>query len=761
VDQNLWFWSALVLLIVLVIAAKSRREQDPYFWVYVVFFFSGFPALVYQIVWQRALFDVYGVNIESVTVIVTTFMLGLGLGSLWGGWLSRKKQVPLLILFGITELAIAGYGLISLRLFHWVALFTAGATLLRTSILALVLVLVPTLLMGSTLPLLVAHTVRLSNNVGLSVGRLYFVNTLGSAVACFVSADLLMRKLGQTKSLTVAALINAIVGISVLLLFRLLPRQDPASLAAQRDPMSSLSPPPRIRFALGVAVAALSGFIALGYEIIWYRTFSFAAESLARSFAVVLGSYLAGIAFGARAAEAFCRKYSKARAQDWVHLTGIFVIGANIVGFGVIPSLAFTSRWVKYDAILPLVALAAALLGGVFPFIAHACIRPDSDSGAKLSYLYLSNILGSASGSFVVGFIVMDLWPLSRIALALALLGVALGTVLLLSSVSKKKMVAAALACITGFMILLTGPLFSNLYEKLCFKSAWHPQIPRYQFDHLVENKSGIVGVTSAGLVYGDGSLEARASTDLRDASNFNFLLPPFALEGFHRHPREVFIIGVGIGSWAEIVANHPDVEKVTIVEINSGYLQLIPLYSSVAGLLKNPKVEIVIDDARRWLLHHPEKKFDLMLMNTRNYCRAHASSLLSVEFLQLARQHLLPDGIFFYNTTFSTRALLTGVTVFPYGLRIRNCLAVSDSPVEFDRNRWKNLLLRYQIEGQPVFNPQSGKDQTLLDKVLSISDVHPPGEWEGVSDAEGIRSKYAGLQVITDDNMGDEWLVH
>ena len=759
-ELNPWFWSALVLLIVLLIAAKSRREHDPYFWVYMIFFFSGFPALVYQIVWQRALFDIYGVNIESVTVIVTAFMLGLGLGSLWGGWLSRKKQVPILTLFGITELAIAGYGLISLRLFHWVALFTAGATLLRTSLLALVLVLVPTLLMGSTLPLLVAHTVRLSNNVGLSVGRLYFVNTLGSAVACFVSADVLMRFLGQAKSVTVAALINAGAGISVLLLFRLLPKQAPAPLAALSNPTSSLSPPPRIPFALGLTVAALSGFIALGYEIIWYRTFSFAAESLARSFAVVLGSYLAGIAFGARAAEAFCRKHSKARAQDSMRLTGIFVIGANIVGFAVIPTLAFSSRYVKYDATLPLVALAAGLLGAVFPFLAHASIRPGYDSGAKLSYLYLSNILGSASGSFVVGFIVMDLWPLSRIALALALSGIALGTILLLSSVSKKKMVVAAFACIAGFMIVLTGPLFSNLYERLCFKSAWYPQIPRYHFDHVVENKSGIVSVTSAGLVYGDGSLEARATTDLRDPSNFNFLLPPFALESFHRHPREVFIIGVGIGSWAEIVANHPEVEKITIVEINSGYLHLIPLYPSVAGLLKNPKVEIIIDDGRRWLLHHPEKKFDLILINNRRYCRAHASSLLSVEFLQLVRRHLLPGGILFYNTTFSTRALLTGVTVFPYGLRIRNCLAVSDSPLEFDTNRWKNLLVRYQIEGQPVFNLQSATDRALLDQVLSVSHVHQAGEWDGMSNAEEVRSKYAGLPIITDDNMGDEWLV-
>src|SRR5450759_3689352 len=126
---------------------------------YTLFFFSGFPALLYQIVWQRALFTIYGVNIESVTVIVTGFMLGLGLGSLAGGWLSKRTNIPLLVLFGAIELGIAVYGSLSMRLFHGVASLTAGAGALQTGLVTFLLLMVPTLLMGSTLPLLVAHLV--------------------------------------------------------------------------------------------------------------------------------------------------------------------------------------------------------------------------------------------------------------------------------------------------------------------------------------------------------------------------------------------------------------------------------------------------------------------------------------------------------------------------------------------------------------------------------------------------------------------------
>ena len=98
--------------------SQATSSSQPATWLYVFFFISGFPALLYQIVWQRALFTLYGVNIESVTMVVTAFMLGLGLGSLVGGALSRARRLPLLQVFGLVELLIASYGMFSLKTFH-------------------------------------------------------------------------------------------------------------------------------------------------------------------------------------------------------------------------------------------------------------------------------------------------------------------------------------------------------------------------------------------------------------------------------------------------------------------------------------------------------------------------------------------------------------------------------------------------------------------------------------------------------------------
>ena len=150
----------------------------------VLFFFSGFPALIYQLTWQRTLFRIFGVNIESVTIVVTAFMLGLGFGSLAGGWLSKRRGITLLPLLAGIEILTGTFGVFSLAIFDQIGDLTAGWPLPAMAAVNLGLVLVPTLLMGATLPVLVAHLVRRTGGVGSAVGLLYYVNTLGAGAAC-------------------------------------------------------------------------------------------------------------------------------------------------------------------------------------------------------------------------------------------------------------------------------------------------------------------------------------------------------------------------------------------------------------------------------------------------------------------------------------------------------------------------------------------------------------------------------------------------
>lgn len=210
------------------------------------------------------------------------------------------------------------------------------------------------------------------------------------------------------------------------------------------------------------------------------------------------------------------------------------------------------------------------------------------------------------------------------------------------------------------------------------------------------------------------------------------------------------------------MIANHPKVETVTIVEINPGYLPLIRERPAVASLLENRKVKIIIDDGRRWLVRNADRKFDFILMNTTFHWRANISNLLSVEFMRLLRGHLKPGGIAYYNTTASEEVLATGATEFPYALRISNFLAVSDSPFTLDRRLWESMLRGYKIDGRPVFDLRNAIDQARLKEVLSLREVtHPKNETELVFSMEprsSLLARLKGARLISDDNMGSEW---
>jgi spermidine synthase len=203
-------------------------------WIYSAFLTSGFAALLYQVVWQRALFAIYGINVESVTMVVTAFMLGLGLGSIAGGAVSRSPSRPVLLLFSMVELGIGIFGMVSLAVFYAVGNATLGMSAVGTFIVTFLLVLFPTLLMGSTLPLLVAHLVRSSNNVGRTVGTLYFVNTLGSAFASAAAVLGILAHAGQSGSVRVAAGLNFLVAAMSYLAHRRSQKELDARVSGER-----------------------------------------------------------------------------------------------------------------------------------------------------------------------------------------------------------------------------------------------------------------------------------------------------------------------------------------------------------------------------------------------------------------------------------------------------------------------------------------------------------------------------------------------
>lgn len=714
----------------------------------LLFFVSGFPALLYQIVWQRTLFTIYGVNIESVTIVVTAFMLGLGLGSLAGGWVSKRPGVPVLKLFAAIELLIALFGVLSLPFFHWVASFTAQVPAGALGFVAFLLVVFPTMLMGATLPLLTSHLVRLSGNVGRSVGILYFVNTLGSAAACFMAAKLSMPLFGMSGSVHLAAAMNVLVGLAVLIFAgRLQAASNGYSTVKQdRTNTATTSSQDRLPFWGAMILSALCGFVALSYELAWYRIFSFASGGEAKTFPYLLGFYLLGIALGSLAVRYLCGQ-RRGIGNNLVMLW-LLVTLANVAAFLVGPLLVQSLPFMSPNWAMAFIAVPAALLGATFPLICHCSIPPDGHSGSRVSLLYVSNIVGSTAGTFVTGFILMDFWPLPTIALVLSLVGLAVGLLVLpAAGLTRARTTLLAGATVSSVLTLwVVGPsLFDRFYERLQPHKYGFTGTDR--FAEVVETKSGVITVTHDKAIFGGGIHDGYFNIDLM--TDMNRIYRAYALSALHPAPRRVLMIGLASGSWAQVMANHPQLDRMTVVEINPGYLETISRHADVAGVLRNPKVAITIDDGRRWMVRHPDEKFDVIVMNTIFNWRANASNMLSLDFLQIVREHLNPGGIALYNTTGSGEVALTGVTAFRHAVGFGSLLAVSDSPLVFDRDRWRQSLIDYRIDGRPALDLSVPEQRQRLDGLVGMA---------GVEAADDIRQRFRDHLIITDDNMGVEW---
>ncbi len=502
-----------------------------------------------------------------------------------------------------------------------------------------------------------------------------------------------------------------------------------------------------MRLRIALAVAALSGFIALSYEIVWYRVLSVMTAGVASSFGLLLAAYLFGLAIGSRASALLCRR--EARTSRDLRILAAFVVLTSAVAAVVVPIFAWSATFTDYRVGLAMVVVAAGLLGAVFPLVCHFGIEPDERAGARLSYVYLVNILGSTAGSLVTGFVLMDRMALSEIARVLAASGFFLaGGLVAMSGARGGVLLGAqgALASAATLSWLVLPRAYDRLYEKLIYKSAYDGT---QRFVEVIENRSGVITVAADGTVYGGGAYDGVLNTRLQNNER-NGVLRAYLVGALHPAPRELLVIGLSSGSWAEVVANLPGTERVTIVEINPGYVDVVARHPDTAPLLSNPKVSLVFDDGRRWLLRHPERRFDFVLMNTTMHWRAHATNLLSIEFLSIAREHLAPGGVLYFNTTDSYDVQLTAAKAFPHMMRITNFVAVSDSPFGFDRDRFGRLLETMTLEGRPILDTSVASDKAIFDDLLGFNDM----EYRA-----SILERYEKTKrVVTEDNMAVEW---
>jgi len=264
-----------------------------------------------------------------------------------------------------------------------------------------------------------------------------------------------------------------------------------------------------------------------------------------------------------------------------------------------------------------------------------------------------------------------------------------------------------------------------------------------------VQNRSGIVAVTAdfaelSDTVYGGAIYDGNFNVD--PWLDTNGITRAYLMAALHSQPKSVLEIGLASGSWSRVITAYEPVEKLISIEINPGYLKLIAEYPEQATLLSDPKRTIAIDDGRRWLLRHPDERFDFILQNTTFHWRDHATNLLSVEYFQLCKRHLKPGGVIYVNTTDDEDVTFTAAKTFQHVVRVSKFIAASDAMFSATVDQVRKNLLRFRMDGTAVFaDPKLSSVLTRL-SMHDLTDVGPE-----------IRDR-KDLKLITDDNMRPEF---
>ena len=487
------------------------------------------------------------------------------------------------------------------------------------------------------------------------------------------------------------------------------------------------------------------GFASLSLEILWVRLYGFAKASTPAAFGFVLCTYLLGIAIGASLGARACRS-ANSDMQLWRASVAALLLSALLSPL--LPALyAMASTAGIQNPLLDVavIATASAVLSFVFPIAHHLGTRNvEHARGRHFARVYTSNVMGAALGPLVTGYVLLETVSLQSSFLIIGLLQVA--AAVLLARVVRVRPGAGAM--------MSAGALGASCLATAAFALDPHALVRHFTPNGqparaVVENRHGIVAIFAGSgdddMVFGGNVYDGR--TNLDPVRNTNGLERPLLLAALHPAPQRVLVAGLSIGTWLALVREFPGVESIDVVEINPGYLQAAQSYPAQAAALRDRRVHVVIDDARRWLRHHPQRRYDLIIMNTTLHWRANASLLLSRQLLQQMRSHMAPGAVLAFNATGSPDAFLTAAQVFPHAYRYQNFVyaAEFDFRPRKDSAQARAAYAGLQLQGRPLFAPGT----PTADGFLAI----PFGTI--AADQAPVPRR---LETVTDENMITEF---
>jgi Spermidine synthase len=748
--------------------------------IYAMFFLSGISGLIYETVWLRMLTRILGNTVYATSVILCAFMTGLAIGSFVLGKFSSSAKNSLR-LYAFLEMGVALSALALLPVFsHLTPLYrliyalASGQRLALTlcqSLILIVLLLVPTSLMGGTLPILSAFIKRNHRDLEGRIGILYGFNTLGAVVGVVGSGMFAIGAWGESETLFTGVAINAAMSLLAFALSRLPMPSIINPVYSQGGPLHDRKTPPVLEPLTTVTrkfilvAYALSGFAAISYEIVWTRMFQIQLGTSMYAFSMMLGCYLLGIALGSLAGGTLAmKKDTNVKVFGWLQL---FVAFYSLIGMFLLtcfaPASFFETLVLTNVITLPLLVVTPLTIAlGLMFSVVTAIYIDEQETGRDVGRIYSANTAGCIAGSLVCGFLLIHCLGTRGTMVLLAGVNILLGGYVLLNMKGHVTKLIAGFSIIAILTLAFLSPdPFLSVFKK-SLREEFGPLAAKIQVFYHRENTAatttawGFKGVSLGKQLYINGVGMTKLCTETKLMAHLPLML--------HPNPHNILVVCFGMGTALRSAWTHKEVDCDVVELVGETYDCFKYFHSNADQVLSDPRVHHYVDDGRNFLLMR-SKKYDVITIDPAPpIWSAGTVNLYTKEFFESCRKHLTSEGImclWVQPDAFSEVCMImkTYLKVFPnasvwrgprYGgfymigsgslpdtsiSRFRE--ALSDKTVIADINEWEPVPVRPEDIGNMFFLDASMLALFTKDAMV-ITDNNPYTEfplWRSYSD--------------------------
>ena len=654
---------------------------------YFCFFFSGAAGLIYEVLWARYLALYVGGTGLAQVIVLATFMGGIAAGSWVLGKRADRVASPLK-LYAWLEMGIGVYALFYETL-HFVGrdVFiaivraagpgTAGLAAGKVAACALT-ILLPTFLMGGTLPALGRYMIRNMDAAGPRIARLYFLNSLGAVFGCLLAGFFLIRAFGLQFSMVLGGAMNIAVGVIALMIASSSEGGSAGSVRDSAVPRPSSEPLSRPLIAILLAAAGVSGAVSMMYEVAWIRLLALVLGSSTYAFSLMLATFILGLSIGG---------YLLSLRQNPGGYRLIFALSSMGVGLTVLLCLPFYARlpfWFNQIAaslsrepatfplyqfcqffLCALVMIVPTVLQGItLPAATRALLDDVGYLGRRVGTVFAVNTLGTLLGVVFAGFFGLPGLGIKGTLELGVFLNIALGGAVLWTARDRPAFRRVAIASTAAVVLVTAGyglgmgswdrdvlavgayrtrkriPSHASLVERA--RTTYKTVFYRDGIDAtvVVRDEFENVRVPQRALVV-NGKVDASTVGDLPTQKCIGHL-PMF----IHKNPENVLVVGIGSGATIGAVLAH-DAKHVDVVEISRDVIDASRLFESVNGRYwEDPRVRVYWEDAKTFL-QVTDQKYDVIVSEPTNPWIAGIAGVFSQEYYETCRDHLAPGGLF------------------------------------------------------------------------------------------------------------------